>query len=47
LHSCNVRTQICVTRPQCVNAILKPNPYEQDPLCVQYLLNFMYLNVSS
>jgi hypothetical protein len=28
------------------NAILKPNFYQEDPLCVQYLLNFMYLNVS-
>lgn len=24
----------------------KPNPYQQEPFCVQYLLNFMYLNVS-
>ena len=28
-----------------LNAILKPNPYQQDPLCVQYLLNVMYLYV--
>ena len=25
LHSCNVKTQICVTRPHCVKADLKPN----------------------
>jgi hypothetical protein len=28
------------------NAILKPNLYQQDPLCVQYLLKFLYLNAS-
>ena len=29
-----------------LHAILKPKPCQQEPLCVQYLLNFMYLNVS-
>jgi len=29
-----------------LNAIVKPNPYQQELLCVQNLLNFLSLNVS-
>ena len=46
LHSCNVKTQICVTRPQCVN-FLEPSETLQAcdgnalPLPLPFFLSFL------